>query len=118
MFSNVKSIFHSNVMLTTLMSKLIAIIRGKAPAQLLSSAHNKVHTLTIYLFLFLKSDPISNVHLSTAWEPSELGNISVFPLTVVFLNPPPNFLFSLTLYFFKGLKKNEHAKKKERKKSK
>jgi hypothetical protein len=38
------------VALTTLISKLIPIIRSKIPAQLLSSAHNKVHSLQLYLF--------------------------------------------------------------------
>jgi hypothetical protein len=45
----VRSEFRSNAALTTSISKLIPIMRTKAPAQLVSSAHNKVHFLKLAL---------------------------------------------------------------------
>jgi hypothetical protein len=44
---NVKSKFHSNSALPTLISKLIPIIRRKSQVQLLFSAHNKAHILKL-----------------------------------------------------------------------
>jgi hypothetical protein len=70
--------------LSTLISKLISIIRSNAPAQLVSSAHNKIHFQTLYPFYFLELYPLSNVPLpegqaGTAWEPSKLGGNNFAP---------------------------------------
>jgi hypothetical protein len=59
--------FHSNAAIPTLISKLIPIIRSKSPLQILSSAHNIVHTLSLYHFYFPKLYPSTNVPLPEGW---------------------------------------------------
>jgi hypothetical protein len=62
-FTMVTSIFSSNVVLPTLISKLIPNIESNASFQPLFSAHSRVHILTLYLFHFLELYPLSNVPL-------------------------------------------------------
>jgi hypothetical protein len=87
----------------TVISKLLPIIPSKAPAQLLSPAHNKVHFPTLYPFRSSKLYPPSEVLLiegraGTTWEPSR-PEIFLF-LSFLFdvlshTTPSPHFLFSV-----------------------
>jgi hypothetical protein len=59
-----------------LISELISTICSETPVQILSSAYNITHFLTLYLLHFLELHPVSNIllperRMGTAWEPSE-----------------------------------------------
>jgi hypothetical protein len=70
------------------------------PMLILSSADNKVHFPTLYLFHFLKLYPPSNALLpegraGTAWEPSTRGNVPLKYNVII---------YSFSSSVFKGLK--------------
>jgi hypothetical protein len=61
-------------------------MRSKAAAQLLSSAHNKVYSLTLY-----KNVPLPEGQEGTTWEPSNQESVSIpFP-NVASLTTPQAF---------------------------
>jgi hypothetical protein len=98
---NIKSKFHSNAALPTLLSKLIPMMRSRTSAQLLFSAHNNVHILTLDLYHFLILYPLPEGRMGIAWE-LQVGKFFCSPsLNVVSLTTSlrPHFLYFLSLSF-------------------
>jgi hypothetical protein len=70
----------------------VRIMRSKDPASLISSAHNNVHFLTLYLH-FPKCYPTSNVTLpegpaGIACEPSKLGHSHLLNYNISYYYTP------------------------------
>jgi hypothetical protein len=98
------TLFVSQATLPMGISKLFPIIFSKAPAELIFSARNNAHILTLYVLHFLNFHPPSNVPVTegqpgTACGPSKAEKNLFFPLpNVILLSPPPLSFHSLSLF--------------------
>jgi hypothetical protein len=97
---SVKPNFNINTALPTVISKLFPFIHSRIPPQFPSSAYNKVHIQTLYLFHFLKLYPPPEFPLpegrpGTAWEhlylehflPLPSSNVVLLCLSIIVSSP-------------------------------
>jgi hypothetical protein len=101
--------FDSNADLPALLSKLIPIVRSKAPSQILSSAHNKISHPNVVPFHFLPPIVYQYLPEDERALPGNLQSRKIFlppPLHVVPLTSSSPTLSALSLFLspcFRGL---------------